>query len=235
MHYLEGRNNACQIPAINGYNTTQTGPQLSEDAISLVNGNEIGRDYHTSIEAGKRISLGRPVAILLLSAADEAGVQRLAATYENYFNRPGRLAERAENQYLANLVYTLSNKRSSLPWKAFAVARSLDDLRTSFKTTLSKPFRSSTAPSISYMFTGQGAQWYAMADGLFGHSAFLESLQRSQGYLKDNGAKWTLMGKSPIFSIWPPTNTHKTSFKKQKSHPVLMNRKYRSLSAQPCK
>ena len=209
MHYLEGRNICCQVRKINGYTTTtQKGSYLAEDAIPLVNGKSISGENHTCKEGGKRDSLSRPVAILLLSAADEAGVKRLADSYETYFSKSQRPVQQTEFQYLANLVYTLSNKRSSLPWKAFAVTRSLNDLQTGFKTALSKPLRSSAPPSISYIFTGQGAQWYAMADGLFGHSAFFESLQRSQGYLKDNGAQWALMGKSLMSSVWPSTNNH---------------------------
>jgi acyl transferase domain-containing protein len=133
--------------------------------------------------------------VMLLSAADEAGVQRLAATYERYLQRMPQLDPAAESRYLSNLAYTLSSRRSILPWKGFAVAQSLSELKTQWTSTLSKPVRSGTPPAISYVFTGQGAQWPGMTQGLDTYPIFAESLHQSQEFLKKCGCDWILIGE----------------------------------------
>lgn len=133
--------------------------------------------------------------VVLLSAADEAGVQRLVEVYERHLQRMPKLDPTAESRYLSNLTYTLSWRRSNLPWKGFAVAQTLSELRNRWTSTLSKPVRSGSPPAVSYVFTGQGAQWPAMTKGLDIYPIFAASLQRSQECLENFGCDWNLMGE----------------------------------------
>ena len=97
--------------------------------------------------------------------------------------------------YMDDLAFTLSNKRSMLPWKAFIVASSIQELGQNLTRNLSKPVRSSTAPTLSFVFTGQGAQWAGMGGELLAYSVFEASLRRSERYLKALGCEWALIGK----------------------------------------
>lgn len=133
--------------------------------------------------------------VLLLTAADEAGIRRLAEAYEDHFCQLSMIGEPEQTRYLANLSYTLANRRSDLPWKSFSVIQNIEHVRAGFMTALSKPIRSSAPPSISFVFTGQGAQWFAMARGLSLYPAFAESLRKSEKYLEQVGCKWALIGR----------------------------------------
>jgi acyl transferase domain-containing protein len=181
--------------------TVQHGTEVSGEPNPSVIYNAVNEKHHMIKEDSKSCLPNRKPIVLLFSAADEAGLKRLADTYENHFSRVPTLDRRAESKYLANLAYTLSSRRSKLPWKGFSVVETLEHLRAGFATTLSKPLRSSTPPSISYIFTGQGVQWYAMAHGLTVHPVFSESLQRSQEYLIDQDCEWILMGMMLILNI----------------------------------
>lgn len=125
--------------------------------------------------------------VFVLSAQDEAGVKRLASEYETFLARSPK-----DNTFLEDLAFTLSDKRSKLPWKSFVVADSVDKLTGAISSDLSKPLRSSAPPRVSFVFTGQGAQWYAMGRELKHYPVFAASLKRSERVLKAIGCPWSL-------------------------------------------
>nr|XP_001396949.2 polyketide synthase [Aspergillus niger CBS 513.88] len=95
-------------------------------------------------------------------------------------------------EFLRDLAYTLSNKRSVLPWKTFALAGNLESLKTQVQT-LPKPVRSSTSPRINFVFTGQGAQWARMGIELLKFETFRQSILKADSYLKGLGNSWSLI------------------------------------------
>lgn len=130
--------------------------------------------------------------LLVLSAADQDGMQRLAVEYSRYFHSLDKGSVNAA--FLDNLVYTLNTRRSSLPWKSHVVANSITSLRN-IQETISKPIQVlSTTPQLTFVFTGQGAQWHAMGRELFNYPTFQGSLLMSQACLKKMGCKWSLIG-----------------------------------------
>ncbi|RDL32026.1 Reducing type I polyketide synthase [Venustampulla echinocandica] len=129
--------------------------------------------------------------LLILSAADQDGMQRLAVEYSRYFDSLDRGAVNAA--FLDNLVYTLNTRRSSLPWKSYIVANSILALRR-IQETISKPIQPlAPTPRLTFIFTGQGAQWHAMARELLNYPTFQGSLLMSQACLKKMGCKWSLL------------------------------------------
>lgn len=102
----------------------------------------------------------------------------------------------SKSDFLGNLANTLATKRSILPWKSFAVASSLEQLTSNLApSALSTPLRSSSTsdPRLAFVFTGQGAQWYAMGQGLSMYPAFKASMDASERMLRsDLGCPWSL-------------------------------------------
>jgi acyl transferase domain-containing protein len=69
---------------------------------------------------------GKLPKLLVWSAADEDGLNRLSATY---FKHLDNIAHTHNNEdYLADLAWTLAEKRSRLPWKSFIIVESTDSL-----------------------------------------------------------------------------------------------------------
>jgi Acyl transferase domain len=96
---------------------------------------------------------------------------------------------------MERLSYTLNCRRSILPWKSFCVASSINELCSNLEGHISKPTRSSVAPKLAFIFTGQGAQWYAMGRELLSHEIFRTSLKEADAYLKSLECPWSLFGK----------------------------------------
>lgn len=91
--------------------------------------------------------------LFIWSAADMKGLSRLAEAYLQFFRR--RTGD-FNTGMLTDLAYTLSEKRSRLPWKSFAVAGSVCDLSRKLIEGLPAAVRSTETPNIGFSFTGQG-------------------------------------------------------------------------------
>ncbi|KAJ5762185.1 uncharacterized protein N7511_005567 [Penicillium nucicola] len=101
---------------------------------------------------------------------------------------------------LDKLAFTLGEKRSRFPWTLACVASTLEALVASLDRTMPQiqpsiaPARSSRVPRLGFVFTGQGAQWYAMGRELIGlYPVFRDTLIRAQEYLYEFGVPWSLI------------------------------------------
>lgn len=90
--------------------------------------------------------------LLVLSANDEASLVSYATLLSS------RLLDPAVKISLDDLAYTLSERRTRLYHKAFAVVTNTTITRNSFN--FMKPL--SATPMVGFVFTGQGAQWPMM-------------------------------------------------------------------------
>ena len=134
--------------------------------------------------------------LLVWSAADDDGLKRIGSAYRAHMTNilPSLDAQEA-SAYLESLAYTLASRRTALKWKAFLVARSLPDLAAQ-AWQISKAHHIVDRPKLGYVFTGQGAQYAGMAEGLLCYPAFRTSLQSSETYLAEFGCNWSLIGIS---------------------------------------
>lgn len=99
-----------------------------------------------------------------------------------------------QNRLLHRLAYTLSEKRSSLPWKTFAAASTIEELQQALDGARTQATRTPTkARPITFIFTGQGAQWYGMGRSLQKYPVFQKSLHESNAHLKSFGCTWDLL------------------------------------------
>ncbi|KAI0901837.1 putative polyketide synthase [Annulohypoxylon nitens] len=101
-----------------------------------------------------------------------------------------------ESRFLADLSYTLCQRRSRMALKFFIVANSIDDLATKLENTRQKPIRSNArqAPRVAFVFTGQGAQWWGMGRELLQmYPVYKKSILSADETLRSFGCQWSLM------------------------------------------
>ncbi|KAI1491433.1 hypothetical protein F5X96DRAFT_478283 [Biscogniauxia mediterranea] len=102
--------------------------------------------------------------------------------------------EMFQKDLMADVAYTLGQRRSMLNWRvAIPARRSFDliDIINSHKLTPGKeidPLR------IGFIFTGQGAQWYGMGRELYEHyPVFSHAIDYADSCLRSLGATWSLV------------------------------------------
>ncbi|GKZ67455.1 hypothetical protein AnigIFM50267_001845 [Aspergillus niger] len=97
------------------------------------------------------------------------------------------------SNYLDRLSHTLISRRSCLSWRAYAVTEPDTDWNT-IPGRLVSPGQSITSPNLAYIFSGQGAQWYAMGRELLdAYPTFFNSIREANAYLRTLGCQWDLL------------------------------------------
>lgn len=154
-------------------------------------------DEYVMVQDTPKVARSR---LLVWSAADEDGLSRQMQIYNKYFAGLTQIEDEdgdTDKGYIENLAYTLSLRRSHLPWKSFAISNSLNDLRKQ-GVSLSRPTRSSKKLGIAYVFTGQGAQFSGMGKELLVFDVFKRTLQAFDMCLHKLGCEWSLLGMLKI-------------------------------------
>jgi len=136
--------------------------------------------------------------LFVFSVRDEAALDRMKDQYSHHLgsfrSKPQSIAELEENAYLESLSFTLSERRSRLDWKAFAVASTVKELREAISTSGFRSLRSSRKPRVAFAFTGQGAQWAGMGLELLQYPVFKSCVSDAELYLKNTlGCEWSVM------------------------------------------
>ncbi|KAI1852774.1 hypothetical protein JX266_002315 [Neoarthrinium moseri] len=158
-------------------------------------------DELTSVQNGipRAINLGQaangggsPTRMFTLSSHEQSGVVRLCQRLQSYLDDVEGKVDH-EEIFLHRLAYTLSEKRSTLPWKTYCLASSMEDLRQALSAASRRVTRASKQRALTFIFTGQGAQWFAMGRYLSRYTIFQQSLNASNAYLKSFGSSWDLI------------------------------------------
>ncbi|KAL4993410.1 hypothetical protein BDV10DRAFT_199663 [Aspergillus recurvatus] len=126
--------------------------------------------------------------LLVFSAQDEGGISRLEAVYNEHHVRS---SYPQNDVYLSQLAYTLSERRSALLWRSFAICPSPGHLKEGLK--LSPPVKSLSALRLALCFTGQGAQWYGMGRELEIYDCYSRGLAACAEELRSLGASWDIL------------------------------------------
>lgn len=129
--------------------------------------------------------------LYVLSGAAETAVKTQMKTLEVFLEqRP----EAFELALMPNLAYTLGQKRSVLTWKVAVPAVSSKDLLEKLSAKSLTPIRSTTRPTLGFVFTGQGAQWHAMGRELMtSYPIFANSMEEANECLQHLGATFSLI------------------------------------------
>jgi acyl transferase domain-containing protein len=172
-------NGTSNLTALNG----------NHDTAGITNGNGLhnGNVVHKNNDSASHFP-----RLFLFTSFDENGVKRNATTYAEYLKN---VQPSQEDDYLRDLAYTLCKKRSVFPWRSYAVCSSLPELTESLSSEQGMPsaVRVGTPPKIGFVFTGQGAQWYAMGRELLIYPIFKKSIEDAATYMKSLGAEWSLL------------------------------------------
>lgn len=130
--------------------------------------------------------------ILVWSAFTNTAVREMISAWDSYCSKT---SPNESVQSIADIAYTLDSRRSLLASKSFAVVSAPTDL-LSLSQLASVPVEArKQCPRLAFIFTGQGAQWFAMGRELFTYPVFVESIHASETILTSFGCSWSAEGK----------------------------------------
>lgn len=131
--------------------------------------------------------------LLMLSAKDEQAVTNMALNLQQYINAA---VSSSEHDLLDNLVYTLGQRRTVFSWRVALPVSSIAHLSSVLQSPQSKPKKALSGDrKIGFVFTGQGAQWFAMGRELIAaYPVFKSAIMECDRYLQEAGAEWSLLG-----------------------------------------
>ncbi|KAL9094755.1 MAG: hypothetical protein Q9165_003026, partial [Trypethelium subeluteriae] len=140
--------------------------------------------------------------VLIMHARDEQACQRMLSSVKEYLQARISSTEDPE-RLIQDLAWTLSQRRTCFPsgWVSTHVVqwsgneKVLEQVVQCLDAPQFKPVRlpGDKVPRIGMVFTGQGAQWYAMGRELIeAYPLFRSALQEAERYLREFGADWSL-------------------------------------------
>lgn len=166
---------------------------------NLVNGNAVVHRVNESLARHRKNSACLPdqpatgqQRLLMLTSNDQESLTLQRKNLARY------LRDRNASDSgvpLNDLAYTLTQKRSRLPWRTFASAANASDLAERLEENSPTVVRAkSTVPHIAFIFTGQGAQWARMGVGLLQYGVFRESVEAADLHLRQYlGSSWSVL------------------------------------------
>ncbi|EMD93080.1 hypothetical protein COCC4DRAFT_139661 [Bipolaris maydis ATCC 48331] len=146
-------------------------------------------ENYTPAERSFGSSSSLPSKVYVLSAKDEHAAKAMVSNLRDHLENVTDSVE-----YQNDLAYTLGERRSAFPWVAATSASSISELIRLIDAGKMKPKRRGDVPRIGFVFTGQGAQWWAMGRELISaYPVFRETLHEADKYLREFGAPWSLI------------------------------------------
>ncbi|KAI0096862.1 hypothetical protein GGR51DRAFT_489918 [Nemania sp. FL0031] len=146
----------------------------------------LGTRHPTQMTNGE-VSNSQP-RVFVLSAPEQEAINRQRPAYASYLERIN--SHSSSSSVMQHLAYTLSKRRSTFQWRHAVVASSVNDLLSSWTGESLETTKAVAPCNVSFVFTGQGAQWYAMGRELAVYEVFAESVKRSAAVLSELSSEW---------------------------------------------
>lgn len=164
--------------SLNGFHSANT------NGISLDNEQPVAQEADNAKTAVYRL--------FVLTAKDKEAVKAQMRNLKSYLaTRSGKLTD----QWIFDLAFTLGQRRSLLTWRTALVASTADALITQLGSVEAVPTRAAKQPKVGFVFTGQGANWHAMGQGLLQtYPIFSSTIAAADRQLARLGAQWSLIG-----------------------------------------
>jgi hypothetical protein len=176
----------------------QTDKEVDRIAAEVINEDENKVESPEEVKPSFISQLDAPLKLFMWSSADEGGPNRFASVFIDYLAKVLRRIQCAEEEqvFLRDLVFTLSLKRSMLPYKTYSTASTLAMLIENLKRGFPKATQPLKDAKLGFVFTGQGAQWHAMGRELLHVPQFKSSLQAADNHFRSLGCNWSIFGES---------------------------------------
>ncbi|KAL8882951.1 MAG: hypothetical protein Q9198_000127 [Flavoplaca austrocitrina] len=129
--------------------------------------------------------------VFLVTHRTKAGVRKVAEDLKQYT----MLADgSAKDRFLKNLAYSLNVRRSAFDWRVAVIAASPQEFLSALDAETLEPRRILPDQPLSFIFTGQGAQWFGMGRELIGrYPSFRSTLTIADTHFQSLGASWSLI------------------------------------------
>ncbi|KAJ5497006.1 Acyl transferase/acyl hydrolase/lysophospholipase [Penicillium fimorum] len=142
-------------------------------------------------EAVEDVGVDPKRKLFLISANDKESLRTRIKDFGIYFEKHPEVFEKV---LFGNFAYTLGNKMSHLSYRVGVSATSLDDLGIRLAQLKINPSRIIGSPIVSFVFTGQGAQWAQMGVPLMHEYPVYElTIKRADQCLRELGAEFSLI------------------------------------------
>jgi acyl transferase domain-containing protein len=135
--------------------------------------------------------------LFILSAFDQKGLQRVLSNMQAYI----RSRKTALNNFktLSDLAYTLAERRSRFSCASYILCSSVQELDQKLSEASIPLANTRAPPRLTFIFSGQGAQYAGMGKQLLVYTQFRQSLEQAGAYFNSLGCEWSLLGRL----YWP--------------------------------
>ncbi|KAI1736601.1 ketoacyl-synt-domain-containing protein [Xylaria scruposa] len=129
--------------------------------------------------------------LFLVTANDKSSLEVVLKNLVIYLEQRPEMFQKA---LMADVAYTLGQRRSLLQWKVAIPALRSFDLIEAINGQKFSPGKESGPLRIGFIFTGQGAQWYGMGRELYRqYPIFANAIDLADTCLGSLGAPWSLL------------------------------------------
>lgn len=136
------------------------------------------------------------VRLLVWSAADEIATREMTKEFYKYIE-----AKQPSHSLHDDLAYTLSYRRSHLPWRSFAILEPSQVLHDTLQRAIPPvKVQKGRASEILFIFTGQGSQYSKMGLQLLEYTVFYNAIRSFMDVLGQLGCQWNILGKSTAWA-----------------------------------
>ncbi|KAL2678957.1 hypothetical protein Neosp_009711 [[Neocosmospora] mangrovei] len=178
-HGLSGGHNTILNPLLSEPNGGSRNYEQAESPVDEQLEGEISKPTHR---------------LFIWSSPEKAGLARLASAFKTHLEEKVQTGS-VDDGFLGRLALTLSERRTRFPWRLAVDASSIEGLISSLDSASSQAIKTSKESDLVFIFTGQGAQWFAMGRELLQIPVFRSSLDESSRYLYQQGSHWDLMSE----------------------------------------
>lgn len=134
-----------------------------------------------------------PSQVFMWSTEDEAGIDRMIESYSKYFQALD-LTPPEDSSLLSQIASTLTEKRSQLKWRSFAIVDSITAIGNNLKDIVSTPVRAGTALNAVLGIHGTSLRARNPKEG---------SVEESIVFLHEVSPGNKALDRSEVSPIWP--------------------------------